>query len=573
MDAERIKDQQREERTRCLRMILESTAKRKVIVAGAGTGKTFTFGEMLKRRPDGNNLAMTFINKLVVDMEAKFGALAEVKTFHKYCKKILHAQMGKVEIAPYLTKIIGRDAGLLGIDLSDFDSKFQLLEETSPELMFHLKRGDYYQVVGFDDSVFRLYKMIRSDPDALPLFDQIVIDEFQDFNPLEVAFIKELSKKGDLLVVGDDDQAVYDGRHASPQHLRQIFESGEFERFELPFCNRCPEVIVGATNGFIEQAQKSGCFKGRIKKRYECYLENKEADSVRYPKILLAHCSTVAVVSKYIKAEISKIDPADIAESYKEGDEYPTVLIVGPKHYLKQIEKSLEHNYPGLIYSPSSEIGYGIVEAYQCLLSDEESNLGWRILIELFLEEEEQRRLLKSSENGTARVELLNPKFVANQARAVGMIRAMRSQEETLEAVECELGKSLDSEQLKEVVSHFLPKEAEEEAVTDKNAPTVLLTSFVGCKGLSAGHVFIVGANNTDSMPKDPTQIRDVEISQFIVALTRTRKQCHIVSNNWFIGPKDKTGWIERLQRSIFVSWIPNELVEERGNHRAKNFE
>jgi superfamily I DNA/RNA helicase len=572
MDVEQIKAQQREERNRCLQMILDSTAKRKVIVAGAGTGKTFTFGEMLKRSPGGNNLAMTFINKLVVDMETKFGAHAEVRTFHKYCKKILHAQRGKVEIAPYLTKIIEKDAALLGRGLSDFDSKFQILDETSPELAFHLKRGDYYQVVGFDDSVFRLYKIIQCNPDVLPLFDQIVVDEFQDFNPLEVAFIKELSKKGDVLVVGDDDQAVYAGRHASPKHLRQIFESGDFERFELPFCNRCPEVIVAATNGLIQQAQESGCFKGRIKKRYECYLDKKEIDSARYPKILLAHCTTVTVVSKYISAEISKIDSADIVESHEEGEEYPTVLVVGPKHYLKQIKKSLEQSYPALTYSPSPEICCGIVEAYQCLLSDEKSNLGWRILMELFLEEEKQRQLLKFSENGTAMVELLDPQFVSNHVRVVGVIRAMRSQEQTLEAVECELRKILDSQQLNEIASHFLPKEAKEEKVTDKNTPTILLTSFVGCKGLSAGHVFIVGANDTDLMPKDPEQIRDVEISQFIVALTRTRKQCHVVSNNWFIGPRDKKGWIKRFQRSTFVSWIPEELVEERGNLGAKNF-
>jgi hypothetical protein len=151
---------------------------------------------------------MTFIRKLVADMGTKFGNHAEVKTFHAYCKKVLHAQNGKVEIAPFLTKLIEKDAELLANNLSHFDARFQTLDEASPQIAFHLKRGDYYEAVGFDDSVYRLYKMLQRDAEILPAFDQIVIDEFQDFHQLEVAFIHELSKKGDILIVGDDDQAV-----------------------------------------------------------------------------------------------------------------------------------------------------------------------------------------------------------------------------------------------------------------------------------------------------------------------------------------------------------------------------
>src|SRR5262249_45184675 len=161
-----------------------------------------------------------------------------------YCKKVLHEQNGKVELVPFLTKIIERDAALLEEALESFDTKFRTLDEKSPEIQFYLNRGDYYEVVGFDDSVYRLYKELQSNPAILPAFDQILIDEFQDFNPLEVAFIDELTKKGNILIVGDDDQAVYDGRSSSPVHLRQLHNSGSYTRFDLPFCGRCPEVIV-----------------------------------------------------------------------------------------------------------------------------------------------------------------------------------------------------------------------------------------------------------------------------------------------------------------------------------------
>src|ERR1035437_4027395 len=117
MTVDELKRHQKVERARHLQSILDSKSKKKVIVAGAGTGKTFTFGQVLMKCAGGNNLAMTFIRKLVADMGTKLSANAEVKTFHAYCKKILHAQNGKVEIAPFLTKVIEKDAHLLAANL------------------------------------------------------------------------------------------------------------------------------------------------------------------------------------------------------------------------------------------------------------------------------------------------------------------------------------------------------------------------------------------------------------------------------------------------------------------------
>src|SRR3989442_541758 len=203
-----LKAEQKAERKQCLENILASKARWKLIAAGPGTGKTHTFREILAQRAGGNNLAITFMNKLADEMKLALGKNAEVKTFHAYCKKILHEQNGRVDLAPYLTLIIERDAEVLVNGFSDFTAKFQTLAETSPELAFHLRRGDYYEAVGFDDAVYRLLQQVLNNPDVLPNFDQIVVDEFQDFNPLELAVIREIAKKGDLLIVGDDDQAV-----------------------------------------------------------------------------------------------------------------------------------------------------------------------------------------------------------------------------------------------------------------------------------------------------------------------------------------------------------------------------
>ena len=110
MNIEETISAQMKERRECINAILSSKSNKKIVLAGAGTGKTYTFREILKANSDGENIALTFIKSLTADMDSVFGDLAEVKTFHAYCKKILHEQNGKVELFPYLTQIIEEDA-------------------------------------------------------------------------------------------------------------------------------------------------------------------------------------------------------------------------------------------------------------------------------------------------------------------------------------------------------------------------------------------------------------------------------------------------------------------------------
>jgi superfamily I DNA/RNA helicase len=219
----------------------------------------------------------------------------------------------------------------------------------------------------------------------------------------------------------------------------------------------------------------------------------------------------------------------------------------------------------------SSGPAYGIVDAFKDLIPNEKSNLAWRILSELFLDEDQQRKIVEGSMSGTPIIELLPPEFVKRQMRAVELARAVKSQESNPEAVEDEMH-GLVGEDFANPILESLTKTKPPTVAVDKKVPTILFTSFKGCKGLSAGHVFMVGIHD-GGMPKDNSHIHDVEIAQFVVALTRTRKQCHILSNEWVYSPKDKKGcWIPAFKKSIFVDWIPRELIEDRGKLSAKDF-
>jgi superfamily I DNA/RNA helicase len=563
MNTEELISKQKEEWRECVNTICSSKSKKKIIIAGAGTGKTFIFKKILERNPGGRNIALTFIKRLTDYMDYDLSGLAEVKTFHAYCKKVLHKQSGRVDLRSYLRKIVVEDAKYLGLHLRAFDKKFQMLDEDSPEINFYLSRGDYYDAVSFNDSVYRLYKKLKENPEIIPTFNQILIDEFQDFNPLEVAFINELEKKGNILIVGDDDQSVYERRCASPQYLRDKYNSGQYEIFELPLCHRCPEVIVNAANALINSAERKGHLRGRVKKRFECNIDSKGRDSERFPKIHTTQCTTCSVVAKYVGEVIRNLTDGDIEESWKEGREYPTILVAGPRHYLREIRKTLANEYPQIEYKRSEEVSHSITDGYDLLREDARANLGWRVLIHYY-QPRNIRDIIRKSNKGYQLTDILSKDFVLGQEKVLGIIHSIE-QEEDFDKDEL---KKYTGDYCDEIVGYYSPKEKKEEDTIDRTKPSILLSSFEGCKGLSAGHVIIVGAND-GLIPKDPNNVRDIEIAQFLVALTRTKKQCHIVSDKWFYYRKNEFP----NKTTSFLNLIPSDFIEDHGTLYTDNIE
>jgi len=69
--------------------VLNSRARLKLIVAGPGTGKTYTFQKLLERT-EGRGIAMTFLVGLVRDLESALGDSADVYSFHGFARRLLH---------------------------------------------------------------------------------------------------------------------------------------------------------------------------------------------------------------------------------------------------------------------------------------------------------------------------------------------------------------------------------------------------------------------------------------------------------------------------------------------------
>lgn len=82
------------------------------------------------------------------------------------------------------------------------------------------KRGE----LDFDDLLLETYRMLKNDASALAYWQNrytyILIDEFQDINPLQFEVVKLLSApENNLFIVGDDDQSIYGFRGARPKMM------------------------------------------------------------------------------------------------------------------------------------------------------------------------------------------------------------------------------------------------------------------------------------------------------------------------------------------------------------------
>ena len=84
-----------------------------------------------------------------------------------------------------------------------------------------------------------------------------MVDEFQDINPLDLALIKVIVERNQstLTIVGDDDQAIYEWRGASPEYILQPqqYFGAQFKDYQLETNYRSPRNIVNYSQNLISR--------------------------------------------------------------------------------------------------------------------------------------------------------------------------------------------------------------------------------------------------------------------------------------------------------------------------------
>ena len=90
-------------------------------------------------------------------------------------------------------------------------------------------------------------------------YNHILIDEFQDINPLDLYLVKVLAERNQatLTIVGDDDQAIFEWRGASPEYILhpEAYLDASFVDYVLSVNYRSPRNIVDLSQKLIAHNQ------------------------------------------------------------------------------------------------------------------------------------------------------------------------------------------------------------------------------------------------------------------------------------------------------------------------------
>lgn len=319
--------------------------------------------------------------------------------------------------------------------------------------------------------------------------------------------------------------------------------------------------VVAAVNATIARAVALGHLRDRLDEPFECYMPDKEEDGRRYPELIDARCSIHRYMGQYVEAEIAKIPQADIDASV--AGRHKTVLVVGPKQFVRPIYQRLQDGrYPQTELRVSDPLPVLPIDGYRRIARDPESNLGWRILIHCEPFRGWMDDLRDALTSGGGLVTHL-PAAWRDDRLVVARLLGRALDGETLSDPEFDrLAESVEMERgaLHKYIQAGEPGEEEGEPTAPPTAaaesdgpapPSILCTTLKGAKGLSAEHVFVVGLMN-GHFPDRAGAPSDEEICEFLVALSRTRKQCHLVSTRIFAGPPP-------LRPSVFLSWMSGQ--------------
>ncbi len=310
-----------------------------LVLAGAGSGKTKVLTERIlyliqeKKVSPERILAFTFTNKAAGEMRSRVEAKLSMRslsfwigTFHatglkilrreahhigfknnfaiydeddsfQLVKKIMKEGKWKLNDYPYASarnKISSWKNKLISPD-QVHESAVDHIEEQLAEIyrvyVSSLRRCNAFD---FDDLIAKTVELFTANPKVKDRyarqFKYVMVDEFQDTNPMQMVMIEMLSShSGNLFVVGDEDQAIYGWRGATVENILQfdnLYSNAEIIRLEMNY--RSTNTILEAANAVIANNvgrkgkvlwSKKG--KGRPLQVYYADDEKEEAAAVR----------------------------------------------------------------------------------------------------------------------------------------------------------------------------------------------------------------------------------------------------------------------------------------------------
>ncbi len=301
-----------------------------MIIAGAGSGKTKVLttrvAHLMHSGVDSFNiLALTFTNKAAAEMKERVEkALGNtdarnlyIGTFHSVFARILRAEADKLGYPKSFTiydtddsrSVIKAVVNDMGLDDKLYKpnivhnrisgAKNALVGPAEYAMDTFLKQedarsnrpaiGEIYAsyaarcfkngAMDFDDLLFKMHELLQNFPEVLHKyqhkFKYILIDEYQDTNPVQYQIAKLLAAVHEnLCVVGDDAQSIYSFRGATIENILQFqkdYDDVKLVKLEQNY--RSSQSIIGVANHVIKNNI------GQIPK--ELWTENEAGDKIK----------------------------------------------------------------------------------------------------------------------------------------------------------------------------------------------------------------------------------------------------------------------------------------------------
>jgi len=296
-----------------------------LILAGAGSGKTRVIVHRIawlireKAVPPWQILAVTFTNKAAGEMRERVekllggGEVPLIATFHSACARILRREIRHLGYEGNFAIYDDRDSEKL---LKEIVAELNLDEKRFPAKMFaaaideaknagqmpaDLSSGDYFtekvarvyanyqerlkkcNALDFGDLVLLTVRLLETVPEVLERYREryrwLLVDEYQDTNPIQYRLIRLLAgTRQNLCVVGDDDQSIYRWRGASIRNILDFekeFSGVKVVKLEQNY--RSTRTILSAAGKVVE--------KNRGRKEKTLWTENPGGERIVYRRL------------------------------------------------------------------------------------------------------------------------------------------------------------------------------------------------------------------------------------------------------------------------------------------------
>ncbi len=272
-----------------------------LVLAGAGSGKTRVLVQRIawlmrvEHASPHSILAVTFTNKAAAEMRARVEQTVGgsvhgmwIGTFHGLAHRLLRMHFQEANLPQSFQvldsddqlRLIKRTIRALNLDEKKWPAKqamwyingkkdeglrpqhIESYDDPTEQIFVNIYKSyqescDRAGLVDFAELLLRAHELWLNNPVLLAHYQQrfshILVDEFQDTNAIQYAWLTLLgNKQSHVMIVGDDDQSIYGWRGAKIENIQRFlkdFEQAQTIRLEQNY--RSSANILNAANKLI----------------------------------------------------------------------------------------------------------------------------------------------------------------------------------------------------------------------------------------------------------------------------------------------------------------------------------